>query len=353
MKWNWLWVPLLLVMLGLFLPLFDTLAVLVLILGFGWIWFLARVVPEIHVSLGGLLTAAAALACFAYGLHKLLEWLATAMGSTAAEADAEPAPRPWRVRYTTCITALIFVMFVAGISMIGMTHQIAWMATSKEPMMAMRGLENARRTESMSNMWQIGVGLSHYHKVHGSFPAGATTDAEGRPLHSWQTALLPFVEENALYQQIDRTKPWIDPVNAAAFGNTPRVFRNPSADRAMGYEYKDKAGYGLSHYAGNAQTLGGTEPISRTQIPDGASHTILAGEAAGNFKAWGQPGNWRDAELGVDRSLDGFGGNRPLTTIFLFGDGSVKTLNNDIDPALFRALCTPAGRERLPDKWDE
>ena len=34
----------------------------------------------------------------------------------------------------------------------------------------------------------------------------------------------------------------------------------------------------------------------------------MAGEVAGDFKPWGDPTNWRDPALGINRSPEGFGG---------------------------------------------
>jgi prepilin-type N-terminal cleavage/methylation domain-containing protein len=72
----------------------------------------------------------------------------------------------------------------------------------------------ARRTQCHNNIRNIALALLNYKQEYQVFPPAYTVDAHGKPLHSWRTLLLPFMDEKALYQQIDLSKPWNDPVNA-------------------------------------------------------------------------------------------------------------------------------------------
>jgi len=73
--------------------------------------------------------------------------------------------------------------------------------------------EAARRTQCTNNMKQLGVGLHNYHDTHNVFPAAAMNPgALGSQLyvptggvrnHTGYMALLPFIEQRALYDQID------------------------------------------------------------------------------------------------------------------------------------------------------
>ena len=73
--------------------------------------------------------------------------------------------------------------------------------------------EAARRMQCSNNMKQIALAMHNYEAVYKAFPPAYTTDANGQPLHSWRTLLLPYMEQQALYSQIDLNKPWDDPVN--------------------------------------------------------------------------------------------------------------------------------------------
>jgi hypothetical protein len=84
-------------------------------------------------------------------------------------------------------------------------------------------------------------------------------------------------------------------------------------------------------------------------VTDGLTHTILAGEVANGFMPWAQPGNLRDPSLGINKGPTTFGHPRSSREVhFLMGDGSVKTLREDIDPTILRAFATPAGGEVIP-----
>ncbi len=54
-------------------------------------------------------------------------------------------------------------------------------------------------------------------------------DAQGRPLHRWRTLILPYLDQESLYQTIDLSKPWNDPANARALETHLAVFHRPGA----------------------------------------------------------------------------------------------------------------------------
>lgn len=90
--------------------------------------------------------------------------------------------------------------------------------------------EAARRMQCGNNLKQIGLAMAAYHDFYKSLPPAYTTDADGNRLHSWRTLLLPYMEQNSLYQKIDLTKPWDDPTNVAATtGAVPTVYLCPSS----------------------------------------------------------------------------------------------------------------------------
>ncbi|MEZ6119345.1 MAG: DUF1559 domain-containing protein [Pirellulaceae bacterium] len=87
-----------------------------------------------------------------------------------------------------------------------------------------------RRIECGENMQEISMALINYETVHGTLPPAFTVDENGNRLHSWRTLILPFLEEQALYDSIDLTKPWDHPDNAAAYETRVPIFECPSAD---------------------------------------------------------------------------------------------------------------------------
>ena len=88
----------------------------------------------------------------------------------------------------------------------------------------------ALQTMCRNHLRQISLALNAYTAAHGTFPPTCTVDAEGRPLHSWRTLLLPYLEPEykQLYDRIDLSKPWDDPVNAEVFRNRVLPFQCPA-----------------------------------------------------------------------------------------------------------------------------
>jgi type II secretory pathway pseudopilin PulG len=87
----------------------------------------------------------------------------------------------------------------------------------------------ARRAQCVNNLKQIALALHNYEQAYKALPPAYTVDAKGRPLHSWRTLILPFLEQEPLYQTIDLSKPWNDSANANALETFLPAFRCPEA----------------------------------------------------------------------------------------------------------------------------
>src|SRR3954454_6917330 len=71
--------------------------------------------------------------------------------------------------------------------------------------------EPARRSQCVNNLKQLAQALRSYEQAYRSLPPAYSVDARGRPLHSWRTLILPYLEHARLYNPIALTKPWDDP----------------------------------------------------------------------------------------------------------------------------------------------
>ena len=93
--------------------------------------------------------------------------------------------------------------------------------------------------------------------------------------------------------------------------------------------------------------LGGDHARTLAEISDGTANTFMAGEVVADFKAWGDPTNWRDPHLGLNQSPRGFGsplaGRRELPVRRRLG----SLYQEQRRPALLKALATPAGDEKV------
>jgi hypothetical protein len=306
----------------------------------GWLFFLSRVGPQLTLSGPGVVTAVVSLALFVAGF----QWLATWWTAAVPAIGEEPTPeRTWQWRWTFIATSAVVLSFVAGVAVVGATHQLVWMATSPEPLVKNTSIE-FRRTQSRHNLKQIGLALHLYHDEHARLPAGGTFDRLGRPLLSWQTSILPYIDEAALFGRIHLDRPWDAPENAAALSTIVQAYQIP----VMGPEVRsDASGRGLSHYAGNARVLGGGPGLPLSAFDDGTSTTFIAGEVNASFRPWGDPVNWRDAALGINRSPEGFGSLWSGGMHLLLADGSVRFVSENIDQQVLDALATPDGGETV------
>ncbi|WP_298863875.1 DUF1559 domain-containing protein [uncultured Gimesia sp.] len=203
----------------------------------------------------------------------------------------------------------------------------------------------APKLASMNNLRNIGLAVVNYTSGHESnMPLGTTTDQQGKPLHSWMTAVVPYLDQVGLANQIKYEKPWNDPVNQHIFTTNIPVFINPSIEKTT-----DSKGYALTHYTANSRLFGVNKSYSLDEISaaDGMAVTIMLGEINSKFPAWGSTSNFRDPAKGLGGGPDHFGSPYEKSVNVIFSNGSGKFLSKDIDPKILKALSTPDGGEPI------
>jgi prepilin-type N-terminal cleavage/methylation domain-containing protein/prepilin-type processing-associated H-X9-DG protein len=258
--------------------------------------------------------------------------------------------------------------------------------------------ETAHRVSCSNNLRQIGLALHEYHDTKGALPASTTLTPSNQ---SWVPFILPFIEQQPIFDQYNFTLRWND-VAQTAVANPLKVFQCPScpmqdrvdttyiAPQPACSDYAAVRGVsGLLVSVGlippTADLRGAMIPNARTQltdITDGTSSTILIGEDAGRPQLWnvGQVvpgiyvngGGWADpgAAFRVNgSSYDGtnaFVGPCALNCTnnhefysfhtaganALFADGSVHLLQNDTTIVVMAALATRSGGEVITASID-
>ena len=98
--------------------------------------------------------------------------------------------------------------------------------------------EAARRVQCQNNLKQLGLALLNYHAAHNVFPpsgnwdraggANIDTENEGRVSQNWVISILPFLEQQALYDAFDLSKYISDSANQPARGTRLTVMLCPS-----------------------------------------------------------------------------------------------------------------------------
>lgn len=202
--------------------------------------------------------------------------------------------------------------------------------------------EAARRSQSKNNLKQIGLGLHNYHDTFQMFPPGGVFSADGAPYNCWTTGIRPFLDASPFFNGVDFNRPWDDPAsNYDHYLNRGRIaaFVNPGIA-----ETRTPEGLQLAHYAGSDRIFHRNSSVGIDDLENGTSEKLLAGDANGQYLPLGYPFNWRDADLGMRTSPEGFGYEVLPSSHMLMADGTVRWFGDDTDPQILEAL---AGGETL------
>jgi hypothetical protein len=199
------------------------------------------------------------------------------------------------------------------------------------------------RLQSTNNLKQIGLALHNFHDVHNHFPADVR-GKDGKPLLSWRVLLLPFLEQQALFNDVRLDEPWDSPHNQLLLERMPPVFAVPSSP----------ADDGMTFYRGFSSKMAvfdstAVEGIAMQDITDGTSNTIAVVEAK-EAVPWTKPqGDIPfEADAKPDRLqalLEQVGGHFPGGFDALFCDGSVRFIKRSISVVTFGAIVTRNGGE--------
>ena len=281
--------------------------------------------------------------------------------------------------------------------------------------------EAARRAACQSNFRQVGVAMQNFESAQGHFPSGQnvwrgrfncanpggrTGNVTGRIGWGWGTFILPYLEQQAVYNRMDFEMPGVEEpwfANGDSFvaaATQLPVYLCPSDPQGAelvdccspmfngGSEFED---VGRSNMAGVADSTDFTcgdgttyarldgdgmlftkSEIPFAEITDGSSHTFLVGEVVGVGPGTNSGFIWvshgvlhtansintflqytttfsgpfaRDATHSVDEG--GFSSFHPGGCHFVFADGSVHFISDSIDIQTLAALTTRADGEVL------
>ncbi len=154
---------------------------------------------------------------------------------------------------------------------------------------------------------------------------------------SWRVDLLPFMDQNELYQQFHLDEAWDSPHNRTLIPKMPSVFRGPQSKHATES--------GLSTFAlpSNAVTMWPADKeIDFKDIEDGTSNTIMIVEVKDEFaQEWTKP---EPFEIDMKNPASQLGGHFKDKIFFAAGDGSTSSIgSNKFD--ILPALLTRSGGE--------
>jgi len=195
--------------------------------------------------------------------------------------------------------------------------------------------EAGRRTQCMNNLRQIGLAMVNYMSTHNVFPPAATVSPDGEPLLSWRVLVLPYLDQQALYEKFKLDEPWDSPNNKPLVARMPGVFRcldQPLTDT-------DKTIYQVLTGPGTLFEM--ARWIKPNAVTDGFSNTLMVVESNEPIP-WTQPG---DLKFTPGTPIQGLGSGHPGGFNATFADGAVRFLPNSIAPGALEALATRNGNE--------
>jgi hypothetical protein len=140
-----------------------------------------------------------------------------------------------------------------------------------------------------NNLKQIAIALHNYHDTYKSFPPAYVADEDGNRMHSWRVLILPYLEQQELYEQYDFDQSWDGPSNRLLAGRMPSVFACPGRSR------NDRVARTYSTYVavvGPNTIWPGERPTRIADIVDGTAYTLLVAEADSPGVPWMSPDDW-------------------------------------------------------------
>jgi prepilin-type processing-associated H-X9-DG protein len=265
--------------------------------------------------------------------------------------------------------------------------------------------EAAARLTCSNNLRQLGLALHNYHSTYGVFPPGRLTvkpTATSTIEHSWTVMILPYIEQDNLYQRYSFSLTWSHATNDANVNQAQiKTFLCPSAPGGRTGANKR----GILDYPAINQVhrpdpslafipppdptflgvLGHTKPgyygsRSVSQVTDGCSNTLLLAEDAGRNQHWmmgriqgklAESGAWANPGGAIiiwgldpatlshpgpcavncsnDQNVYSF---HPGGANVVFADGSGRFLKASVNINVLLALMTRSGGEVIdPDSY--
>ncbi|MDO5582312.1 MAG: DUF1559 domain-containing protein, partial [Planctomycetia bacterium] len=221
----------------------------------------------------------------------------------------------------------------------------------------MGAVNSASRIQCTNNLKQLGIALHNFIDSNSEkLPPPYLVDEDNKPLHSWRTLILPYIEQSGLYDQIRLNEPWDSEWNSQFHDKMPAVFGCP--------EYKEDNKKGITHYAlivdektpfyrpaiiKNTGKDFDLKPCSSlANITDGTSNTLAIVEQKRGC-CWMDPSGdmkFEFLENGVNGSEeDGLGSKHEGGVNVLIMDGSVRFIEDKIDLGILKAAATKSGGE--------
>jgi hypothetical protein len=229
--------------------------------------------------------------------------------------------------------------------------------------------EDSRRVQCGDNLRRIGVALDDHVAKQRYFPP-SHSNFYGLDDSSWTTRLLPYFEEQALFERYNFRLPWVHMANSEVKSFNlpmqlcPASLHEDAGQGDYGAVYGPRGGRGLkkgwekgrAYAAGIMIAVGGetgNKPVRPADVTDGLSRTLTVAEDAGRtdgIRFWVDPHNAfvQEGPINVTRQDEMFS-DHPGGAFALFADGRFHFLPDSTDLTVIDAMTTRARGDFVPD----
>jgi prepilin-type N-terminal cleavage/methylation domain-containing protein/prepilin-type processing-associated H-X9-DG protein len=160
--------------------------------------------------------------------------------------------------------------------------------------------ETASRTRCLNNLRQMGLALHQYHDANGQLPPGVSyrDGKDPDPFMSWHARLLPYLEQQALWQQTlqayQQERDFSADPPHLGFAWVMPLFACPSDPRALTVGQLHGLRFAFTDYLGvegiNQNRMDGVlfldSRIRFAEVTDGTSNTLAVGERPPSADGW-------------------------------------------------------------------
>jgi hypothetical protein len=223
--------------------------------------------------------------------------------------------------------AIIIVMAIVGIKMVR---------------------ETALQANCSANMCILSRAMMNYYAVQGCFPPAYTVDPEGRPLMSWRVLLLPYLEQQQIYNQLHLDEPWNSRHNRPILEGARLEYLFSCPLDNIGKEGVNQKSTSYVMIVGPRTISDGPHSVREEDIVDGSLYTIMLIEIADSGIFWAEPRDLKADDINFrinDPEHSGISSHHEKHVNVAYCDGSIFRLRDSTDPKLVKALSTIAGGE--------
>lgn len=203
---------------------------------------------------------------------------------------------------------------------------------------------NTQNEASRDNLKRIAEAMDAYYATYDAYPPAVTTDAKGKPMHSWRVLLLPFLGHSDIYSRYNLSVPWDDPMNMQIVGEMPNVYRSFGDPDSGFYDTR------FVVIRGKETLFPDGGGVTKDDIQDEQESLLLVVEKNGPGISWIQPEDLilnRDSLLIENDPANAATLTSSLTGNVVMADGEVFLLPDITSQQLMRDMATRKGQEEV------